>query len=373
MQRLAGSRVDRVMPPMASTRLASLVLGGWLGIATLSRPAFAGDPGPAVVAPPPADAPAAAPATAAPPTPAAAAVPAAAPTPEVVDVGGSELSSYTDQGALVGSARALARNWIIMPEGAEVGGELHFLTSYGGGLGDGALHFTDVMVARAHARYALGGVAEIFGGVDVLPKQPSDTDELVWQGADLGVRIGVGARLAAWARIAGGPLLADAGYWGGADAGLMGRTSVDETIAFQGAIGGSVTPLFVADGDGTAWLAETVVRGDTILRAPNGVFAAWIGCALAVPVAHADAPAVPGGMDMDPQTRVDVHLGMVYAMVDSWDLFTELSWIDRGDRDAPATTLPMLEGGFDQRQILFGVTRRFDFTPHGNRQSAIAY
>jgi hypothetical protein len=37
--------------------------------------------------------------------------------------------------------------------------------------------------------------------------------------------------------------------------------------------------------------------------------------------------------------------------------------IDRGDIANPATRLPILDGGFDQKQIMFGVTRHID-APH---------
>jgi hypothetical protein len=34
--------------------------------------------------------------------------------------------------------------------------------------------------------------------------------------------------------------------------------------------------------------------------------------------------------------------------------------IDRGDRTTPGTQLPILDGGFDQKQIIFGITRHID-------------
>ena len=38
--------------------------------------------------------------------------------------------------------------------------------------------------------------------------------------------------------------------------------------------------------------------------------------------------------------------------------------IDRGDAANPATRLPILDGGFDQKQIMFGVTRHIDAPRH---------
>jgi len=48
--------------------------------------------------------------------------------------------------------------------------------------------------------------------------------------------------------------------------------------------------------------------------------------------------------------------------VNKWDLFAELAIVDRGDLSNPATRLPVIDGGFDQRQVLFGVTRHLEST-----------
>ena len=50
---------------------------------------------------------------------------------------------------------------------------------------------------------------------------------------------------------------------------------------------------------------------------------------------------------------------MVLGVSKSVDLFAEVSVLDRGDLDAPATTLPILGGGFDQNRFVFGFNRRF--------------
>jgi hypothetical protein len=59
---------------------------------------------------------------------------------------------------------------------------------------------------------------------------------------------------------------------------------------------------------------------------------------------------------VDPQPRLDFHVGTVLSL-DKWDLFAEFAVVDRGDMVDPATRLPVLDGGFDQRQVMFGVTR----------------
>jgi hypothetical protein len=71
-------------------------------------------------------------------------------------------------------------------------------------------------------------------------------------------------------------------------------------------------------------------------------------------------------MAIDPQPRVDFHAGTVLAISHEWDLFTSFAVIDRGDLANPATRLPILDGGFDQKQIVFGVTRHIDPPRHAH-------
>jgi hypothetical protein len=44
----------------------------------------------------------------------------------------------------------------------------------------------------------------------------------------------------------------------------------------------------------------------------------------------------------------------------------ELGVIDRGDLENPATTLPVLQGGTDQRVFTFGITRHFGQDDEGD-------
>ena len=50
----------------------------------------------------------------------------------------------------------------------------------------------------------------------------------------------------------------------------------------------------------------------------------------------------------------------------NWDLFAEFAIVDRGDMENPATRLPIMDGGFDQQQILLGVTRHFETRSRDN-------
>ncbi|OJT21102.1 hypothetical protein BO221_29995 [Archangium sp. Cb G35] len=56
---------------------------------------------------------------------------------------------------------------------------------------------------------------------------------------------------------------------------------------------------------------------------------------------------------------MNFRLGAVLSYIEDWDLFAELIVNDRGELSEPTTTLPILDGGFDQTLLLLGVTRRF--------------
>ncbi|HEY3805853.1 MAG TPA: hypothetical protein VGL61_24765 [Kofleriaceae bacterium] len=63
-------------------------------------------------------------------------------------------------------------------------------------------------------------------------------------------------------------------------------------------------------------------------------------------------------MPLDPQPRLDVDFGTSVQLNDDWYLSADLTIMDRGDLANPATRLPVLDGGFDQIQIMVEITRR---------------
>lgn len=247
--------------------------------------------------------------------------------------------------------------------GWELGASLDFMTS-DAGLADRKLKFTDVVLFRAHGLLALGRRAELFAGIDLLPKQPSYTDELVWQGALLGASYRFTPILSAYARGQGGPALARDGYWTLGEAALQSKIDVAEkTLFWESALGGTYTQLFLDEPvDKRFWQAELLARSGIAVREKHGVFAGWLSFTFQFPLVARPTPGSPdpaSGRALDPQTRVGVAFGMVLGVSKSLDMFLEISILDRGDRDAPATTLPILSGGFDQNRIVFGFNRRF--------------
>jgi hypothetical protein len=101
-----------------------------------------------------------------------------------------------------------------------------------------------------------------------------------------------------------------------------------------------------------------------MIHSPNGWVGMWFGAGLNVPLFHSAG--------IDPGTRLDLTLGTVYAVVKNWDVYVEAGILDRGDRGRLETQLPILDGGFDQRTILIGVTRRFAGERASHRRSGDA-
>jgi hypothetical protein len=52
-----------------------------------------------------------------------------------------------------------------------------------------------------------------------------------------------------------------------------------------------------------------------------------------------------------------------------WDLYVSYAIVDRGDVESPGTTLPVLNGGFDQIQWALGVQHHFDL--HQEEKSGV--
>lgn len=257
------------------------------------------------------------------------------------------------------SVRSYAADWLVNPfRELEVESSFRFVTAPESNLtadDDGELRFTDVGIFHAGARYSFARRFEVAAGVDLLAKQPSYLDEPAFDGADLGFRYSLGKNWALWAGGGGGPLLDDAGAWGDAAAGLQARTSIDETIRFQASAGVSGTRLFMGEDSGRPWFTELVSHGEALLRTPRGEVAGWLGVDYRVPLADID-----GTVQIDPKVRLNFQLGFMLGYVNKWDLYMIYAVVDRGDIEEPDTTLPILDGGFDQSQIIFGAARRFD-------------
>lgn len=266
-------------------------------------------------------------------------------------------------GEAIGSARTKIESDLVRTGGWEVGASLNFLTSRPS-LGGESLAFTDLALLRLHGLITLGGSLELFGGTDILPKQPSYTDENVWQGAMLGSRVALGDGFGAWARIQGGPELDRTGAWLGADLAGQYKLQLEDMLFVELGLGVSHTELFPDQAtDRRLYLDEAFAQAGIAIRDPKrGQVGLWLMFDYYLPLVSGpdlDRPDPASGLALDPQPRINFHLGALVGLSRKVDLFMEWSILDRGDLDHPATTLPILGGGFDQKQLVFGFARRF--------------
>jgi len=263
----------------------------------------------------------------------------------------------TDEARAAGDARGVARDYLVLPSGGELTGAMKFVMA-DRSLGDEPLRFTDLALFELSGRYAVMRRLELGAAVDFLPKQPSYTDEKVWQSVTGSARVGLSRSFAFALGGSGGHLIDHAGLWTHESAMLEWKKRLDEDwLAFD--VQGGVDQLgLAAPNASSATLTELGVQTSALFREPSGHWGAWIGIAYAVPVRHGGEDPTTG-MAIDPQPRLDFHIGTVLALVPAWDLYVDFAVIDRGDLAMPATTLPILDGGFDQKQLTFGVTRHF--------------
>lgn len=260
--------------------------------------------------------------------------------------------------AAVVSPSSKTSNAIVMPSGQiEVAGEMAFVTA-DAWLGHPEIRFTDLAFFRARVRRAFSKRLELFLGTELLAKQPAYLDEPVWQGAHGGFRLAFSKVFAAEVGGAGGPLLAHAGSWWALSPGFLAKVHVGEYVRFALRAGDAFTVL--ERQPRTAWLEELDLGGQAQWGdAHDG--ALWLGIDYGLPFGwgpRADHSPAPG--DLDPRVRVGLSVGGVLPVSETgWDLYGTYSIIDRGELNQPATTLPILDGGFDQRQMIFGVEHRF--------------
>jgi hypothetical protein len=252
------------------------------------------------------------------------------------------------------SMRGVAQDYLVLPDGGELTGQMKFVMSEPS-LGGQRMRFSDLALFELAGRWSLARRLEISGGVALLPKQPSFTDEKPWQSVALGLRSPLGHRVAIAIGGAGGHLIDHTGLWTRESMSVEWRKYIDEFLQFD--VAGGVDGVGLAAEDGTsALVTEISASTSALFREPGGHWGAWVGIAYALPV---DARGIDPttGQTLDPQPRLDFHIGTVLALEREWDLFTEFSVVDRGDLADPRTRLPILDGGFDQRQIIMGVTR----------------
>jgi hypothetical protein len=141
-----------------------------------------------------------------------------------------------------GSHRGVAEDYLVMPSGGEISGQMRFVMS-DAVIGDSPLKFTDLALFGLIARWSLFGKLELSAQADFLPKQPSATSEKPWQSVGVGLRSPLGRRAAIAISGGGGHLLNHAGVWSRESLMIEWRKPIDRellTFDVQGGIDGSV-------------------------------------------------------------------------------------------------------------------------------------
>jgi hypothetical protein len=267
---------------------------------------------------------------------------------------------------VMGSLRGVAEDYLVLPAGAELTGQLKMITS-GPSLDGQPLTLGDLALFELAGRYAPVRRIDISGSVDFLPKQPAYSDEKVWQSASAGVRAALAPNVALGISSSVGHLLDHQGAWLRDAAMLEWKHTLNEFVAFDVQGGGDVIELGEQGAPG-AHLVEAVVQASSFFREPTGHWGAWLGTSYSVPVEHAGTDPTTG-MTIDPKPCLGLHVGTVWAVTPEWDLFVDGAVIARGNMAVPSTTLPILDGGFDQRQLVLGVTRHFTRDASHDRRS----
>jgi hypothetical protein len=252
-------------------------------------------------------------------------------------------------------SRSTAEEFLVLPDGADVGGRLRTVTA-DDGLGVGRLKLTDVALLDLNAEWAFARHFELDAVGSVLAKQPSATDEHVLQGGSLSVRRDLVHATAVALTGSVSPLVNLHGEAFGASLFVQHKHRLNEIVTFQLGAGADSTFIRPAMAEQAPYLVEAVGHAAVLVRVEN-VWGGWIDIGYAVPLSHGGIDPV-SAMPLDPQPRLDITLGTAVQLAKEWDLSFALSVIDRGDASNPATQLPILDGGFDQLQLTIGISRR---------------
>lgn len=261
------------------------------------------------------------------------------------------------------TTRAFVDDAEVIPGERQVGGELSYFTS-AAGLDGRPVRFTDLVVSRLAARASLADRFELGARLELLAKQPFPGGHTPFAGGWLQGRLQLQPRSSIFVGANGAPLAGARGAALEAAAGWSRRVFIDHYeryLAFATTAGAQSTHL-LARTAAPPQLAELIAEGALQAIASDGDagFGLALGTTLAVPVWHTgQAFWVPERPAFDARTRVHFHLQAHLTVGLRWDLFVRWAFLDRGDVAAPATRLPLLQGGHDQTELTFGASYRF--------------
>lgn len=281
------------------------------------------------------------------------------------DTGSPAASDMATESISVRSHRGVAEDYLVMPRGGELTAQMRFITA-DRMLDGGALKFTDLAMFGLSARWSLFSRLELGASVDLLPKQPAGTDEKPWQSVGVQLRSPLGKHVALQVAGGGGHLMNHSGKWTSESLTLEWKKPIHDVLAFDVQAGIIGLGLDAPNTRSTAFITEVSINTTALFHDPRGHWGAWMGIGYAVPV-QASGRDPTTDVTIDPQPRLNFHAGTVLSLVKKWDLFVDVAVVDRGDLADAATRLPILNGGFDQQQIIFGITRHIEVKPAAPR------
>jgi hypothetical protein len=267
-----------------------------------------------------------------------------------------------------GSHRGVSQDYLVLPSGGELSGQMRFVMA-DAALGSDPLKFSDLGLLDLAGRWSLLSKLEVSGTVTLLPKQPSYTSEKPWQSVGVGLRSPIGRKAAVSLTGAGGHLLDHTGMWTREALMIEWRKPIAEILDFG--ITGGIDGISLGDRhQRSALISELAIATSALFREPSGHWGGWVGIAYALPIlARGTDPTT--GLDVDPQARLDLRVGSVLSITKQWDLYAELAIVDRGDLSNAQTRLPILDGGFDQQQVILGVTRHLESPRERSNRDAL--
>lgn len=272
----------------------------------------------------------------------------------------SSLQVVALSGGVAPRGRGIAEDFLVLPSGLDVGARLRLITAEDA-LGSGKLKLTDLVLFDVTAAWAFARRFQLDLRLSVLPKQPSITDEEVFQGAALAVRRELTARVGLAVSGSVAPLLGLDGLAFGGGASIFHKRRLNEVVAFSFTGGAGAQFFRPSSGvdDDPPYLLEGTGHFELQVRVPDGFWGGWLGAGYSLPIAEDGLDPV-SGMALDPQPRLDLSIGTGVQLSKRWDLSFDASILDRGDLAEPATRLPILDGGFDQIQLAISLTRRVE-------------
>lgn len=265
----------------------------------------------------------------------------------------------------VSSLREKTDPRIVLRAGeVEAGGEVAYVTGQSP-LVDERLAFTDLAFVRLAARRSFIDSLELDLGATFAIKQPTGASEPFYQGATLGARLEFREGLAAELSGSHAPLIRNDGNAWSLEEGFAFKHEVYRYLRFRLGAGGSVTTLaYERPTARPFWLQEAFGRGEAQFGDTNAAF--WVGADYHVPIASSPNGEQPDPVygSLDPRIGIGLEIGGVVSTRDEgWDVYAIYRVVDRGDAERPETELPILDGGFDQTQFIFGVRHQFGPPP----------